>query len=124
MDEPKDGLRAGRLSCHRLLANSWRPALRAAAYDLLDAPRGHDGVPAGLRRAQPRTRRDRAIEVAAGVARTTRARAGWWSAPPPSGRTGTCLYRAVAARAINTPRDARRARRGHVTPHTPAQRRG
>ena len=54
MDELKNGLRAGRLSCHRFLPNFWRLLLHAAAYNLLNALRDHEDVPQELRVAQPR----------------------------------------------------------------------
>ncbi len=41
MDELKNGLYAGRLSCHRFVANFWRLLLHAAAYNLLNALRDH-----------------------------------------------------------------------------------
>lgn len=72
MDELKNGLHAGRLSCHRFVANFWRLLLHAAAYNLLNALRDHQDVPQELRVAQPQTWRTRVIKVAAVVLRTTR----------------------------------------------------
>ena len=72
MDELKNGLHAGRLSCHRFVANFWRLILHAAAYNLLNALRDHDDVPRELRVAQPQTWRSRVIKVAAVVVQTTR----------------------------------------------------
>ncbi len=72
MDELKNGLHAGRLSCHRFVANFWRLLLHAAAYNLLNALRDHDEVPHPLRGAQPQAWRTRVIKVAAVVVQTTR----------------------------------------------------
>lgn len=72
MDELKNGLHAGRLSCHRFVANFWRLLLHAAAYNLLNALRDHEDVPRHLRIAQPQTWRSRIIKVAAVVVQTTR----------------------------------------------------
>lgn len=72
MDELKNGLHAGRLSCHRFVANFWRLLLHAAAYNLLNALRDHEDVPRELRVAQPQTWRSRVIKVAALVVQTTR----------------------------------------------------
>jgi hypothetical protein len=95
MDELKNGLHAGRLSCHRFVANFWRLLLHAAAYNLLNGLRDHPDVPAELRRAQPQTWRDRVIKVAAEVVRTTRRVVVRLAAQWPHWD----LYRAVAARA-------------------------
>jgi len=67
-----NGLHAGRLSCHRFVANFWRLLLHAAAYNLLNALRDHEDVPRELRVAQPQTWRSRVIKVAALVVQTTR----------------------------------------------------
>lgn len=72
MDELKNGLHAGRLSCHRFVANFWRLLLHAAAYNLLNALRDHEDMPQELRAAQPQTWRTRVIKVAAVVVQTTR----------------------------------------------------
>jgi hypothetical protein len=72
MDELKNGLHAGRLSCHRFRANFWRLLLHAAAYNLLDALRDHPDVPRALRAARPQTWRSRLIKVAAVVIQSTR----------------------------------------------------
>ena len=72
MDELKNGLGAGRLSCHRFVANFWRLLLHAAAYNLLNALRDDEGVPQELRAAQPQTWRTRVIKVAAVVVQSTR----------------------------------------------------
>lgn len=72
MDELKNGLHAGRLSCHRFMANFWRLILHAAAYNLLNGLRDHERVPAELRAAQPQTWRSRVIKVAATVVQSTR----------------------------------------------------
>ena len=96
MDELKNGLRAGRLSCHRFLPNFWRLLLHAAAYNLLNALRDHDDVPQELRVAQPQTWRSRVIKAAAVVVQTTRRvvlrLADQWP--------HWDLYRAVARRAL------------------------
>ena len=72
MDELKNGLHAGRLSCHRFVANFWRLLLHAAAYNLLNAVRDDPSVPDELRRARPETWRSKLIKVAATVVQTTR----------------------------------------------------
>jgi hypothetical protein len=72
MDELKNGLHAGRLSCHRFVANFWRLVLHAASYNLLNALRDHPAVPRELQAAQPQTWRTRVIKAAAEVVRTTR----------------------------------------------------
>jgi hypothetical protein len=72
MDELKNGLHAGRLSCHRFVANFWRLILHTAAYNLLNALRDHEDLPQQLRAAQPQTWRTRVIKVAAVVVRSTR----------------------------------------------------
>jgi hypothetical protein len=99
MDELKNGLCAGRLSCHRFLANFGRLLLHTAAYNLLNALRDDPGVPQELRRAQPQTWRDRVIKVAAEVVRTTRRVVVRLAAQGPHWD----LYRAVAARASAAP---------------------
>ncbi len=81
-DELKNGLHADRLSCHRFVANFWRLLLHTAAYNLLNALRDDDEIPARLRTAQPATWRTRLIKVAATVVQTARriivAIAGQW----------------------------------------------
>jgi hypothetical protein len=72
MDELKNGLCAGRLSCCRFLANFWRLLLHAGAYNLLNALRDHEQVPPELRVAQPQTWRTRLIKVAAVIVQSTR----------------------------------------------------
>ena len=72
MDELKNGLHLGRLSCHRFVANFWRLLLHTAAFNLLNGLRDHDAIPAELRSAQPATWRNRLIKVAATVVQTTR----------------------------------------------------
>lgn len=72
MDELKNGLRAGRLSCHRFLPNFWRLLLHAAAYNLLSALRDNEDLPQELRAAQPQTWRSRVIKAAAVVVQSTR----------------------------------------------------
>lgn len=72
MDELKNGLHAGRLSCHRFVANFWRLMLHAAAYNLLNALRDDESIPAQLRRARPATWRSKLIKVAATVVQTSR----------------------------------------------------
>ena len=72
MDELKNGLHAGRLSCHRFVPNFWRLILHAAAYNLLNALRDDPDVPREMRVAQPQTWRSRVIKVAAVVVQTTR----------------------------------------------------
>ena len=71
-DELKNGLSMDRLSCHRFLANFWRLLLHVAAYNLLNAFRDSDEIPASLRHAQPQTWRVRLIKVAARVIQSTR----------------------------------------------------
>jgi hypothetical protein len=72
MDELKNGLCAGRLSCHRLLANVFRLLLHSFAYNLLAAVRDSEATPVELRRAQPAKWRSRLIKVAAVVVQSTR----------------------------------------------------
>ncbi len=72
IDELKNGLHAGRLSCHRFCANFFRLLMHTAAYNLLNALRDHSGVPAELHKAQPQTWRSRVIKVAAAVVQSTR----------------------------------------------------
>jgi len=71
-DELKNGLSMDRLSCHRFMANFWRLLLHAHAYNLLNAIRDSDHVPAELRHAQPARWRSRLIKVAARVIQSTR----------------------------------------------------
>jgi len=96
MDELKNGLHMDRLSCHRFMANFFRLLLHAAAYNLLNAARDHEDVPAELRAGQPCTWRTRLIKVAAEIIQTTRrvvvrlaTNWPWWPA-----------YASVAARAL------------------------
>jgi hypothetical protein len=72
MDELKNGLGAGRLSCHRFKANFLRLMLHTLAFNLLNALRDHKDVPEELRRARPETWRTKVIKVAAVVVQTTR----------------------------------------------------
>jgi hypothetical protein len=72
MDELKNGLAAGRLSCHRFTANFLRLMMHTLAFNLLNALRQHRDVPEELRRARPETWRSRIIKVAATVVQTTR----------------------------------------------------
>ncbi len=72
MDELKNGLAAGRLSCHRFKANFLRLMMHTLAFNLLNALRGHKDVPEELRHARPETWRSKVIKVAARVVRTTR----------------------------------------------------
>lgn len=99
MDELKNGLRAGRLSCCRFLANFFRLILHAAAYNLLNGLRDHGDIPHELRKAQPQTWRDRVVKVAAEVVQTTRRVVVRLAAQWPHWD----LYRAVAARAAAAP---------------------
>lgn len=95
MDELKNGLSAGRLSCHRFKANAFRLQVHVAAYNLLNALRDHPLVPHDLRVGRPDTWRKRLIKVAAEVVTTTRRvvvrLAGQWP--------HWHAYQAVAARA-------------------------
>jgi hypothetical protein len=95
MDELKNGLSAGRLSCHRFMANFFRLILHTAAYNLTNALRDDPGLPEIIRRGQPQTLRTQLIKVAATIVTMTRRvivqLAGqwpWWD-----------IYRAVAERA-------------------------
>jgi Transposase DDE domain group 1 len=72
MDELKNGLSAGRLSCHRFAANFLRLLLHTLAFNLLNALRDDARVPEELRAARPETLRTRLIKVAARVIQTTR----------------------------------------------------
>ena len=96
MDELKNGLGAGRLSCHRFKANFFRLILHTAAYNLTNALRDHPDLPQIIQRGQPQTLRTHLIKVAATIVTTTRRvvvqLAGqwpWW-----------LTYQAVAARAM------------------------
>lgn len=71
-DELKNGLSMDRLSCHRFMANFWRLLLHVHAYNLLNALRDSDDVPADLRTAQPAKWRTRLIKVAARITQSTR----------------------------------------------------
>ena len=109
MDQLKNGLSAGRLSCHRFRANAFRPSEHVAAYNLLNALRDHPSIPGDLRVGRPDAWRTRVVKVAAEVVATTRRvvvrlAAQWphWDA-----------YRAVAARANGVPVHAR------LTPRSP-----
>jgi len=96
MDELKNGLHTGRLSCHRFMANFFRLLLHTAAFNLLNAVRDGDELPEVLRVAQPCTWRLKLIKVAAEVVQSTRRivvrlAANWpWHD----------LYESVAARAL------------------------
>jgi hypothetical protein len=72
MDELKNGLSAGRLSCHRFMANFLRLLMHTLAFNLLNALRDHASVPEELRSARPDTWRSKIIKVAARVVQTTR----------------------------------------------------
>jgi hypothetical protein len=96
MDELKNGLSAGRLSCHRFKANFFRLILHTAAYNLTNALRDHPDLPPIIQRGQPQTLRTHLIKVAATIITTTRRvivrLAGqwpWWPA-----------YQAAANRAL------------------------
>jgi len=96
MDELKNGLCAGRLSCHRFMANFFRLLMHTAAFNLLNAVRDDPQLPEVLRAGQPCTWRMRVIKVAAEITVTTRrvivrlaAQWPWWR-----------LYHAAANRSI------------------------
>jgi len=72
MDELKNGLCAGRLSCHRFKANFLRLMLHTLAFNLLSALRDHTAVPEELRTARPETWRTKVIKVAATIEQTSR----------------------------------------------------
>ena len=72
MDELKNGLSAGRLSCHRFKANFLRLILHTAAYNLTNALRDHSDLPPIIQRGQPQTLRTYLIKVAATIITTTR----------------------------------------------------
>ena len=72
MDELKNGLSAGRLSCHRFMANFLRLILHTAAYNLTNALRDHPDLPPVIQRGQPQTLRTHLIKVAATIVITTR----------------------------------------------------
>lgn len=97
MDELKNGLSMDRLSCHRFMANFFRLLLHTAAFNLLNAIRDDQHLPAVLRAGQPCTWRSLAIKVAAVVVQTTRRivvkLAGnwpWWT-----------MYQSIGQRALN-----------------------
>jgi hypothetical protein len=95
MDELKNGLSAGRLSCHRFKANFFRLLVHAAAYNLTNALRDHPSIPHDLKAGQPDLWRRRVIKVAAEVIATTRRIIVRLAAQWPHFHA----YRAVAARA-------------------------
>ena len=72
MDELKNGLHADRLSCSRFMANFFRLLLHTSAYNLMNALRDDEQIPAELRTAQPQTWRTRLIKVAATITQSTR----------------------------------------------------
>jgi hypothetical protein len=72
MDELKNGLAAGRLSCHRFKANFLRLMMHTLAFNLLNALRAHPSVPEELRNARPETWRSKVVKVAARIMQTTR----------------------------------------------------
>lgn len=72
MDELKNGLSAGRLSCHRFMANFLRLLMHTLAFNLLNALRDHARVPEELRAARPDTWRSKIIKVAAVIVQSTR----------------------------------------------------
>lgn len=72
MDELKNGLSAGRLSCHRFRANFLRLLIHTLAFNMLNALRDDGRVPEELRVARPETLRTKLIKVAARVVQTTR----------------------------------------------------
>jgi hypothetical protein len=94
MDELKNGLHLGRLSCHRFMANFFRLILHVAAMNLLGALRQSEMVPQELQVAQPCTWQMKLIKVAAIVVQSTRRIlvkvAGNWPYWP--------IYQAVATR--------------------------
>jgi hypothetical protein len=96
MDELKNGLCAGRLSCHRFMANFFRLLMHTAAFNLLNAVRDDPKLPEVLHAGQPCTWRMKVIKVAAEITVTTRrvivrlaAQWPWWK-----------LYEAAAHRSI------------------------
>jgi hypothetical protein len=94
MDELKNGLSAGRLSCHRFMANFFRLLLHTAAFNLLNAIRDDHQLPEVLRAGQPCTWRMMLVKVAAEIVISTRRvvvrLAGHWPWWP--------MYQAVSAR--------------------------
>lgn len=105
MDELKNGLSAGRLSCHRFKANFLRLLMHTLAFNLLNALRDHGSVPAELRAARPDTWRSRIIKVAAVVTQTTRRvvieLSSAWPFWPLLERVGRRALRAPTARAAS-----------------------
>jgi len=105
MDELKNGLSAGRLSCHRFKANFLRLLMHTLAFNLLNALRDHQAVPAELRAARPDTWRSRMIKVAAIVTQTTRRVvievSSAWPFWPLLERVGVRALRAPKARAAS-----------------------
>jgi len=97
MDELKNGLSAGRLSCHRFMANFFRLLMHTAAFNLLNAVRDAKDLPQVLRAGQPCTWRTMLIKVAAQVVVSTRRilvkLAGQWPWWP--------MYESVAAYCLN-----------------------
>lgn len=105
MDELKNGLGAGRLSCHRFCANFLRLMMHTMAFNLLNALRDHKDIPAELRAARPETWRTKVIKVAAVVVQTTRRvwieLSSAWPFWPLLQRVGRRAVRAPSARAAS-----------------------
>lgn len=101
MDELKNGLGAGRLSCHRFKANFLRLLMHTLAFNLLNALRDDARIPGELRAARPDTWRTRIIKAAARVVQTTRRivveLSGCWPFWPLLERVGRRAIRARAA---------------------------
>ena len=97
-----NGLHAGRLSCHRFVANFWRLLLHAAAYNLLNALRCATTrtCPGGC---GPRSRRPGAPGSSRWRRRSCSPPEGRSSASPDSGPVGTCTSPPPAAPWPSTP---------------------
>jgi hypothetical protein len=103
MDELKNGLHMGRLSCHRFTANFFRLLLHTAAFNLLNAMRDdEEHLPELLRAGQPGTWRTRVIKVAARVVQSVRR----ILVELPSHWPWHDLYRAAGLRALAVPSTA------------------
>jgi len=72
MDELKNGVNMGRLSCHRFVANFFRLILHVAAMNLLGALRQSEQLAQELQVAQPCTWQTKLIKVAAVIVQSTR----------------------------------------------------
>lgn len=72
MDELKNGLGGGRLSCHRFMANFLRLQIHVCAMNLLSALRRVPGIPERLTKARPELWRMEVLKAAATIRQSVR----------------------------------------------------